>query len=142
LEIKSTLIGCFIAFPMMMPHQPTAPQTFQSWSGMHSILDEFRRENIMARGNSIVPFSQRCVSPKLIRTGLIGRTVYRRLHYLFLSTLQLTASNTAWKWEGRSIVEPMDQMVNPPFLAGYRLMRLWSIRHSAPPSWSEQLNKG
>jgi hypothetical protein len=44
---------------------------------MHSILDEFRRENIMARGNSIVPFSQPRVSPDLIRTDLIGKTVYQ-----------------------------------------------------------------
>jgi hypothetical protein len=32
-------------------------------SGMHSILGVFRRENIVVRGNSIVPFSQPCVSP-------------------------------------------------------------------------------
>jgi len=44
---------------------------------MHSILGEFRRENIMARGSSIVPFSQPCVSPDLIRTDLIGEIVYR-----------------------------------------------------------------
>jgi len=40
---------------------------------------------------------QACVSPKLIGTGLIGKTVYRRKHYLFLSTLQLTASDAAGK---------------------------------------------
>jgi hypothetical protein len=48
----------------------------------------------MASGNSIVPVSQACVSPKLIGTGLIGKIVYCRMHYLFLPTLQLTASNT------------------------------------------------
>jgi hypothetical protein len=44
---------------------------------MHSILGEFRRENIMGRGNSIIPFGQPCVSPELIRTDLIGEIVYR-----------------------------------------------------------------
>jgi hypothetical protein len=44
---------------------------------MHSILGEFRRENIMARGNSIVRISQPCISPELIRTDLIGEIVYR-----------------------------------------------------------------
>jgi hypothetical protein len=37
---------------------------------MHLILDEFRREDIMARGNSIILFTQPCVSPDLIRTAL------------------------------------------------------------------------
>jgi hypothetical protein len=44
---------------------------------MHPILDEFRREIIMVHGNSIVPHSQPCVSPDLIRTDLIGKAVYR-----------------------------------------------------------------
>ncbi|WP_133662454.1 hypothetical protein [Paraburkholderia sp. BL10I2N1] len=49
------------------------------------ILDEFRREIIIARGNSVVPVSQACVSPKLTGTDPIGETVYRRMHYLLLS---------------------------------------------------------
>jgi acyl transferase domain-containing protein len=55
---------------------------------MHLILDEFLGENIKAHGNSIVPFTQRCVSPKPILTGLIGKTIFRRMHYLSLSTLR------------------------------------------------------
>jgi hypothetical protein len=37
--------------------------------GMGLIVGAFRRENILARGNSIVPFSQPCVAPELVHNG-------------------------------------------------------------------------
>lgn len=83
----SARIRCF---PDNDPHQPTARQTCQSRLGIGSILRAFQRGNIIAPGNSIVLFTQPCVSPKLTRTGLIGKIVYRRMHYSMSRTRALS----------------------------------------------------